>query len=146
MSYREATHTKTAYFSRVGRVKWRLDRVPRKRRHGTVRANFRSFHARLQERTKDVHRTECLQRLLSDHRCDTCIHVRGTHKVERIDVHCRQWCFCACLGSKSLYFAAKCHLEIQTAFGIIRSTIERRCASRSWWQIILSIVLWTTVR
>ena len=28
-------------------------------------------------------------------------------------------------------------LEIQTAFGIIRSTQERRFTSKSWWHIIL---------
>ena len=57
---------------------------------------------------------------------DVTIYVRAAHKVEGQNVHCPQWCFSAYDGSKFLYFAAKCHLEIQTAFGIFRSTKERR--------------------
>ena len=93
---------------------------------------------------KDVHRTNVCKGYSPIK--DVTIYVRATHKVEGQGVHCRQWCFSAYDGSKSFYFAAKSQLEIQTAFGIFRSTVERRLHPGVGGRLSSSVILWTTVR
>ena len=120
MSCREAKHTKYCLFSLSRPGEWKLDRVPR--RIGTAQCLQTSEgaiqdHKSLQSRAPEQYSSK------GTLRSKMC---RATHKVEGQDVHCRQWCFSACDGSKFLYFAAKSCLEIQTANGINRSTQERK--------------------
>ena len=143
MSEKRHTPKLPASLEYDGSSGWRLDRVPRKTGTGTMRADFRRCHTRSQELTKTCTEKNCLQRLLSDQRCDKCIYVRATHKDEGQDVHCRQWFFSACVGSKCSPRKRKddqkkrSHLAIQTANGIVRSTEEQRFTSKNWWAIFL---------
>ena len=137
MSYRQATHTKYCLLPPSMTCQVEIGQSAKKNWHGTMRGNFRRCHTTITRASEDVHRIKCLQRLLPSQRCDKCTHNRATHKVEGQNAHCPKWCFSACDGSRSFQFAAKCHLEIQIANGIFRSTKERRFTSRNWWQIIL---------